>query len=78
VSVTQAKRFLATCKGGVAKGEPILPRADKVTVRELAEDLQSEYVANERRSAKRLRSALLTHVLPVLGPPSGGAGPRPT
>jgi hypothetical protein len=45
VSVTQAKRFLATCKGGVAKGEPILPRADKVTVRELAEDLQSEYVA---------------------------------
>jgi hypothetical protein len=34
----------------------ILPRADKITIRELAGDLTAEYAANGQRSAERLAS----------------------
>jgi hypothetical protein len=54
-----------------AKGDPdgagaCLPRADKVTIRDLADDLVAEYAANARRSADRLAGSL-GHLLPALG-----------
>ena len=42
------------------------PRADKVTIRELADDLKAEYAATGRRSLDRLQFSL-AHLLPALG-----------
>jgi integrase len=62
----EAKRLLRLREGAAAEGKVILPRADKVTVRELADDLTAEYAANARQSADRLEFSL-AHLLPVLG-----------
>jgi integrase len=62
----EAKKLLALREGAAAQGKVILPRADKVTVRELADDLKAEYAANGRRSADRLEFSL-AHLLPALG-----------
>ncbi len=62
----EARKRLALREGAAAEGKVILPRADKVTVRELAGDLTAEYAANGRRSAERLASSL-SHLLPALG-----------
>jgi hypothetical protein len=62
----QARKLLAVREGAAAEGKVILPRADKVTVRELADDLKAEYAAKRRRSADRLEFSL-AHLLPVLG-----------
>jgi integrase len=62
----EAKRLLALREGAAAEGKVILPRGDKITVRELADDLKAEYAANGRRSADRLEFSL-AHLLPVLG-----------
>jgi integrase len=62
----EARKLLALREGAAAEGKVILPRADKVTVRELADDLTAEYAANGRRSAERLAGSL-SHLLPVLG-----------
>jgi hypothetical protein len=62
----EARKLLRLREGAAAEGKVILPRADKVTIRELAGDLTAEYAANGRRSAERLRSSLL-HLLPALG-----------
>ena len=62
----EAKKLLALREGAAAEGKVILPRADKVTIRELADDLTAEYAANGRRSADRLEFSL-AHLLPVLG-----------
>jgi integrase len=44
----------------------ILPRADRVTIAELAEDLKADYKANGRKSADRLEFSL-AHLLPFFG-----------
>ena len=44
----------------------MIPRASKVTVRDLADHLTNEYAANQRRSGERLRFSL-AHLLPVFG-----------
>jgi integrase len=50
----EARRLLKQREGAAVEGRVILPRADRVTVAELLEELKQEYVANERRSADRL------------------------
>ena len=62
----EARRLLKQREGAAVEGRVIDPRADKVTVRELADDLQAEYAANDRRSQDRLRFSL-AHLLPALG-----------
>ena len=44
----------------------MVPRSDKITVDELAEDLRVEYRANKRRSADRLELSL-AHLLRFFG-----------
>jgi integrase len=62
-----AKRLLRVREGAAAEGKPTTPRADKVTVAELAEDVRNDYrVNNERSSADRLEFSL-QHILPFFG-----------
>lgn len=65
-NAVEAKRLLKLREGAAAEGKIVAPRADKVTVRELADDLIAEYKANERSSADRLGFSL-ARLLPVLG-----------
>jgi integrase len=48
------------------EGRVVVPRADRITVAALAEDLRADYQANGRRSADRLEYSL-AHLLPVFG-----------
>ena len=62
----EAKRLLARRMGAAAEGRPITPRADKIRLSELAEDLLNDYRANERPSLDRLGYSL-KHLLPFFG-----------
>src|SRR3990167_482302 len=61
-----ARRLLKQREGASVEGRVIVPRADKITVAELAEDLKADYKANGRKSADRLEFSL-AHLLPVFG-----------
>ncbi len=61
-----AAQLLKIREGRVEEGHAVLPRADKITVRELTDALVAEYKANERRSAPRLATSL-AHLLPYFG-----------
>ncbi len=62
----EARRLLKQREGAAVEGRVIVPRADKVTVAELAQALQDDYRANGRRSADRLEFSL-AHLLPFFG-----------
>src|SRR6266545_122869 len=62
----EARRLLKQREGAAVEGRVIVPRADKITVAELAEDLKVDYKANGRKSADRLEFSL-AHLLPVFG-----------
>src|SRR4029453_12405656 len=49
-----ARRTLKQREGPSCEGRVILPRVDRVTVAQLAEDLKAHYRANGRKSADRL------------------------
>jgi integrase len=49
------------------EGRVVVPRADRVTIAELAENLKADYQANGRKSVDRLEFSL-AHLLPVFGP----------
>src|SRR3989442_2112203 len=61
-----ARRFLKLREGAAATGAPISPRADRIRVEELLEDLRHDYRVNEKRSAERLEFSL-ARLLPVFG-----------
>jgi hypothetical protein len=61
-----AKRLLKLREGATAEGKVIPLRGDRITVGELAKDLELEYKTNGRRSAKRLRYSL-ARLLPFFG-----------
>jgi hypothetical protein len=63
---TAARRILKQREGRVAAGLPVSPRADRVTVAELLEDVIADYTANGRRSAERLAFSL-ARLRPVFG-----------
>jgi len=63
---SEARRLLKQREGAAVEGKLVAPRADKVTIQELAEDLKAEYVANGRRSLDRVMFSL-AHLLPSLG-----------
>jgi hypothetical protein len=63
----EARRVLRRKEGAAEAGRVEAPRADKVTVAQLAEDLKADYKANGRRSLDR-RELSLAHLLPFLGP----------
>ncbi len=65
-SYEEAKRLLKLREGRAAEGKPLMPRAARLTVAELAENLKQNYAANERRSAERLEYSL-AHLLPAFG-----------
>jgi hypothetical protein len=45
----EAKRFLEVRRGAAAKGEPLMPRADRVRYEEAAADLRQHYEATGAR-----------------------------
>jgi integrase len=63
---TEAKKLLRLREAAAIEGRGVLPRADKILVRELAEDLKQDYRANQRRSANRLTYSL-AHLVPFFG-----------
>jgi len=63
----EAKRRLRQREGAAVEGRVLIPRSDRVTVAELAQDLVADYKANGRKSADRLGFSL-AHLLPVFGP----------
>ncbi len=62
----EAKRLLKIKVGRATEGKPVIPHAERITVTELAEDLQTEYRVNGRRSAARLEFSL-QHLLRFFG-----------
>jgi integrase len=62
----EARRWLRQREGAAVEGRLLPKRVDKVTVRELADDLVAEYRANNRKSVDRLQFSL-QHLLPVFG-----------
>jgi integrase len=62
----EAKRLLKLREGAATEGRPVIPRVERVTVSDLAEDLKRDYQANGRRSADRLAFSL-DHLLPFFG-----------
>jgi hypothetical protein len=73
----EARRALKQREGAAVEGRVILPRADRVTIAELAETLKADYKANGRRSADRLAFSL-AHVLPFFGARRAIQSPAPT
>lgn len=63
----EAKRILKQREGAAVVGRVIMPRADKVTVGELLDELKQEYVANQRRSGRRLEFSI-QRLTPFFGP----------
>ena len=47
--MTDAKRFLDTRRGAAAKGEPMMPKADRVRYEEIAADLRQYYATSGAR-----------------------------
>jgi hypothetical protein len=66
-SEQQARRELRKKEGAAENGQIIAPRADKISVAQLAEDLKADYKVNGRRSLDRLELSL-GHLLPFFGP----------
>jgi len=64
--LNEAKKVLARRMGAAAESRPILPRADRVKIYQLAEDLVNDYKANQRPSLDRLEYSL-KHLLPYFG-----------
>jgi integrase len=65
-SEQQARRVLKDREGRAVSGQPVLPRADKIRLAELAEDLKNDYRAKRRRSFEKLED-VLAHVLAAFG-----------
>jgi integrase len=62
----EARRLLKRREGAAEEGRVITPRAEKITVAQLAENLKADYKANGRRSADRLEFSL-AHLTPYFG-----------
>ena len=62
----EAKRVLRQKEGAAEAGRVEAPRADRITVAQLAADLKAEYTANGRRSLDRLELSL-AHLLLFFG-----------
>jgi len=63
----KARRLLKQREGAAVEGRVVAPRADRVTIAELAENLKADYKAHGRKSADRLEFSL-AHLLPGFGP----------
>jgi integrase len=61
-----ADRLLKSREGAAVEGRAVMPRTNRVTVSELADDLRRDYAQNARRSADRLALSL-SHLLPTFG-----------
>src|SRR5262245_6263396 len=68
-----AKNLLDRRLGDIAAGRPLSPRADRIKIGELLDDLLVEYQVNERASLRRMKE-LVNHVRPALGTLPGGSG----
>jgi integrase len=55
---SDAKKLLRQREGAVIEGRVVIPRADRVTVGVLLDELKQEYETNERRSVERLGFSL--------------------
>lgn len=55
---SEARRILREREGDIARGRPVVPRADRIRFEELAEDLLNDYRINARRSLDRVEWAL--------------------
>ncbi len=62
----EARTLLRQREGAAAEGRQVLPRVERVTIADLAEDLRRDCEANGRRSRDRLEFNL-NHLLPFLG-----------
>ena len=62
----EARRLLKQREGAAVEGRVVVPRADRVTVAELAAHLRADYTAHGRKSVDRLALSL-AHLLPVFG-----------
>jgi integrase len=61
---TVARRMLKDREGDVAKGVPITPKVGRVTFDEAADDLETDYNTNKKRSLETVRRHLTKHLKP--------------
>ncbi len=59
-----ARDLLKVREAAVVRGEPIVPRADRLTFDQAAADLEKDYEANRRRTLPELQYRLRLHLLP--------------
>ncbi len=62
-----ASDMLKKREGNIARGVPVIPHANRVTVSELLDDVQIDYKTNGRRSLKTLGYYIEGHVRPYFG-----------
>ena len=64
---SEAKKLLKLREGDVARGVPVTARVSRITFKELAQDMITDYKVNGKRSLDDLEQRLNRHVLPVFG-----------
>jgi hypothetical protein len=66
-SKTEANTLLRRKEGDVARGLPVAPKATRILVDELLEDLKNDYRVNGRKTASDLEGRCKNHISPFFG-----------
>jgi integrase len=62
-----AKNLLKLREGDIARGVPVTPQVNRVTIDELLADVVTDYVVNKKKSLKDLKRRINLHLLPYFG-----------
>ena len=54
-------------EGDVVKGIPITPKVNQVTLKELYEDMVTDYQVNNKRTLTHMKCRFEKHILPFFG-----------
>jgi hypothetical protein len=64
---SDAIQLLKIREGDIAHGLPVNPKLNRIRFDEAADDLETEYAVNRRRSAEELERRIRLHLLPFFG-----------
>jgi hypothetical protein len=62
-----AKRLLQLREGDIARGVPVTPQVNRLTIDELLADVVIDYEVNRKKSIGDLKRRITLHLLPHLG-----------
>ena len=64
---SRAKKLLKLREGDIEHGLPVNPKLNRIRFDEAADDLETEYAVNGRRSADELERRIRLHLAPHFG-----------